>query len=68
MPTVSAKSNEPMNKGGKYYTLRRTHYTLLGQTFLEIANIADFSSFRRLESFKRQLWQEYEKIKLSSLS
>ena len=40
----------------------------MGQTFLEIANIADFSSFRRLESFKRQLWQEYEKIKLSSLS
>lgn len=26
MPTVSAKSNESMNKGGKYYTLRRTHY------------------------------------------
>ena len=26
MPTVSAKSNESMNKGGKYYRLRRTHY------------------------------------------
>ena len=26
MPTVSAKSNESMNKGGKYCTLRKPHY------------------------------------------